>query len=99
MKKRFYPSRVKVKDKHYTVSLVKAASAEPSDRGTCDNKDRIILLRNSMTEKETYETFWHETLHALDYEYELKLTHPQVYALEKALAEFISANFHTIPRH
>ena len=66
---------------------------------------KLIYLKKGMSDKFTTEIFIHEVLHAIEFEYELKLPHSLVYALQGPLAllltknpKSILGNFAAIPR-
>lgn len=61
--------------------------------GESDPEKRIIKIRKGMTTKETWATLIHEVLHAVDAEYDIKLKHKKIYALDRAFSEFIVDNF------
>lgn len=61
--------------------------------GECRPDPRQILLKNGKSPTETFKTFIHETLHAIDFETkDLKLTHKQVYKLEEAIYKVLKLN-------
>lgn len=60
--------------------------------GVCCFDIKEIWISTGLTCQERLETFWHEISHALDFEYGIKLTHKQVYALEKPLSDLFQKN-------
>lgn len=50
------------------------------------SSDGKIRLATGMETLEAYETLWHELLHSIEYEYEIKIPHELIYKLEKPLA-------------
>ena len=64
------------------------------DHGVCKEDIKCIVLRADEP-KPMLQTFIHEVLHALDDEYIIKLSHRQVYALEKAIYNFLEDNYLT----
>jgi len=53
---------------------------------------REIVIRETLSEKNKIITLIHEILHFLDFDYKLKLTHAQIYDLEKPIYNFIIQN-------
>lgn len=61
--------------------------------GLCCSGAKKIWVRKSLPDDEKLSTFWHEVLHALDFEWGVgSLTHEAIYELEKPLACFIQDN-------
>jgi hypothetical protein len=102
MKKRLYPSKLKINGVSYDLVLSRALDpTDPPDeqtRGYCETQDKQIFLDETLSEKELFSTFWHEVLHALVEEHGIKLKHKTVYALEGPIAEFIKDNFVFFPK-
>lgn len=99
MKRRFYPKYIKIGNTKYAVSFARHVSADHTDRGICDLKDKQILLKDNMGEKLTFETFLHETLHGISQEYNYEIPHALIHRLEESFAKFLRDNFHIIPKH
>lgn len=70
----------------------------PSSKGTkldglCCSGEKKIWIRKSLPLDEQLSTFWHEVLHALDFEYGCPdLNHDAIYQLESPLNWFIQDN-------
>ena len=60
--------------------------------GTCDFDRRIIKIQLNLPPDIEYETEWHESAHAMDDAFSLGLTHEQITALGKALAQVMPDN-------
>lgn len=61
--------------------------------GLCCSATKKIWVRKSLTPDELISTFWHEVLHALDFEYGCpNLNHEAIYQLETPLAWFFQDN-------
>jgi hypothetical protein len=66
---------------------------EKSIVGLCCGDTKRIWIKKGMPDDEMLSTFWHEILHALDFEYSIEgLTHEAIYELETPLAYFIADN-------
>lgn len=60
--------------------------------GLCDSKKKTIFLQIGQTPKERVSTFFHEMLHALEFEHGIALPHETIYRLEGPLAELFRQN-------
>jgi len=100
MKRRLYPSHVKVGKHRYRIDLVPFIEeiAGNITRGYCDHKAKVITLLTKQTDKELFSTFVHELLHAIEHEYKVRIPHKLVYAQEGPLSETLLRNFHLLPR-
>lgn len=87
-----YPTSLKVKDEEYRVAFV-ADIAGDNTVGQCDPGNRVIHIENGQSREEMLKTFIHETLHALEFEYDIKISHKAIYKLEIAIFNFIRDNF------
>lgn len=89
-----YKTEIHINDETYTIKFVKRIPGEKKDVvGLCDDTKRIIHVRSGLTKSQMFRTYLHEVLHAMDAEWEIKLTHRQVYLLEKALGDLFLSNF------
>jgi hypothetical protein len=61
--------------------------------GLCDPCDRIIYIRQGQSYIDRADTFLHELIHALDFEYDLNIKHKTVYGLARGMALTMVANF------
>lgn len=97
MRKKSYPSSIKVRNRRYRVVLSPIIAENGLDdtnlRGWCDPQEKIILLRNTLSEKELFETFVHELLHAIEFEWKTEIPHALVYKLEGPLVQVLKTNF------
>lgn len=60
--------------------------------GLCCPETNTIHIRMGQTRAERMETFWHETLHALDFSHGVPIPHRLVYKLERPLAQLFAQN-------
>jgi hypothetical protein len=60
--------------------------------GLCDEARREILIKSGMSSDETLKTLLHELLHAMEFEYSIKIPHEAIYQYEEALFDFFCAN-------
>lgn len=102
MKKRFYPKRLKIRNKMYELSLVNLDEKEENSdtilRGFCVPTAKFIAVEKGLSELEVLSTLIHEVLHAIETEYKFTIPHRMVYGLEVPLARFLADNFHLIPK-
>ena len=61
--------------------------------GDTEPNKHVIRIKIGMSDRETFNTFVHEVLHAMDFSHKINLNHKTVYALEVAIAEFLVDNF------
>lgn len=61
--------------------------------GETDFGSKTIRIKEGMSKRETLNTFIHEVLHVFEMELDMPMKHKKVYALEKAIANFIIDNF------
>lgn len=61
--------------------------------GMCDPSNRVIFIKNGQSKEETFKSYLHEILHALEMEHDIKISHKAIYALEQAVFLFLTENF------
>lgn len=89
-----YPKEVLVRDEHYKVIFVGTLDRKDKNKmGLCDPEEHTIKIKMGMSATETFNTFLHEVLHAMEFEYNLKISHKLVYQLELAISNFLFNNF------
>jgi len=94
-----YPERLKIGDRWYRIRFVKSirgcrkpVTAKGTSVGLCDEARGEILIRNELTSDEKLKTLLHELIHAMEFEYQIKMPHAAVYQYEEALFDFFCAN-------
>lgn len=89
-----FPTELHVGEETYTVKYTKdIPGCVPDDCGLTDPETHTIWIRAGMTKAMTFRTLVHECLHAIEFEYELKVKHSLVYQLERAISDFFLMNF------
>lgn len=94
-----YPKSLRIGDRTYRIRFVKSIRrcTRPVGKGATvgiHDPARIeILIKAGMSEDDTLKTLLHELVHAIEYEYEIKISHSGVYKFEEAIFDFICANF------
>ena len=93
-----YPKTLRIGDRTYRIRFVKSirgckkAIGEGATVGLYDPFRIEILIKTGMSKDDTLKTLFHEVIHAMEYEYDIKLAHSGVYKFEEALFDFIAAN-------
>ena len=88
--KRKIPNKIKVHKSTYEVLWTDEFLTDQKQMGETRFDLKQIVLKKDDDNKEALHTFFHEWLHVLVDEHQLKLTHKQVYQLEKCLPDFIN---------
>ena len=78
-----YPKSVRVKDEDYAVKMFKCKldKEKTITLGDCNSTDKVIRIYTKQSATMILRTLIHELTHAMDDEYQIKLTHKQVYIL------------------
>lgn len=84
-----YPKQLWVKGDSYKILFVKNLKF----LGETDSEKHTIKIKAGMSKNETFRTFIHEALHALEFSYPIKIKHKTVYKLEKAIFQLFIDNF------
>lgn len=88
-----YPKYLYVADERYQIKLVSKIPGESNNcMGLCDDGEKIIWIKKTLSPMGLFRTLMHEALHAIECEYDLKLKHKQVWALERALTALLVDN-------
>ena len=85
MKKPKIPPYIKIKNKVVYEVVWLDGFKDSEVLGECRFDSKQIALKTGISERETYKTFIHEVLHAVEFERGVKLPHKAVYQLEDAL--------------
>lgn len=94
-----YPKTLKVGDRTYRIRFVKSIRrckrevGKGATVGLHDPSRIEILIKQGMSHDDTLKTLLHELVHAIEYEYEIKISHRGVYKFEEAIFDFLVANF------
>jgi hypothetical protein len=86
-KVRDYPVEVAVGDSVYELRFVRSIPEAQNAVGLCDEGAQVIKIAYGQSPRERFRTFLHELLHAVDFEYKLRLPHRLIYRLEGPLAD------------
>lgn len=93
-KQRVYPKEIVVGGAVYRVKFVRKIPGIEFDglAGVACPSSKIIYIVLGQTPEERFSTFWHEVLHAIEFETEKKIPHKTIYALEAHLSS-VAAQF------
>lgn len=88
------PKTVLVKNARYRIEMVDKAIdfGGIKARGICDGDKKEILILSKQTPRMILSTFFHELVHAMEWEYRIKLKHSQVMELEGPMADLFIKN-------
>jgi len=89
------PSKVQVdKDIHYEVLWSDEISGDHHLMGQTrfDKGYKQIVIRKDLSDQDIIVTYLHELLHAISFEYGIKLTENQILALEKSFYYILKSN-------
>ena len=84
--------KLNIADEVYRVYHVKCIDKDPKVYGVCDPETHEIFIREGQSSMGYLRTLIHETIHALEEEYKIKIKHKSVHKLEHAIASFIIDN-------
>lgn len=90
--KRQYPKSLVIKGEEWRIAWVDRIEGKGT-LGMCDPSNRIIYIRNKQSKEETFKTFLHECLHALEMEHDISIPHASIYKLEQAIFALLTENF------
>jgi len=88
------PRQLLVKDQIYSVRFVKNLPDEIKGTtiGLCCAETQTIYIKQGLSKAERVSTFFHELLHAIEFEFEFDMPHKLIYRLEGPLAQVIVDN-------
>ena len=87
------PSRVRVTKKVTYEILFVDEFKDNSQVGECRPEEKQILIKNNISDTETFKTFIHEVMHSLSFETKkLNLTEGQVEKLEEGIFRLLKLN-------
>lgn len=94
------PKQVRIKNALYNVVFTNTLEFKDDEFcfGACDPSTRTIFLKKHLTEQQTVSTYFHEVLHAFEFEYDVKIGHPMIEILEKCFAHLHRRNDFVIRR-
>jgi hypothetical protein len=93
-KQREYPKEIVVSGTVYKVKFVRNIPGIENKNlaGVACPSTKIIYIVLGQTPSERFSTFWHEVLHAIEFETDKRIPHKTIYALEGDLSS-VAAQF------
>lgn len=91
------PHKVKIKPGVFYEVVWVDKFDDPDQLGYCTADKRLIYIKKDLSEKESMTIFLHELLHALEFEYGLKIPHKLIYSLQDPLWFVFNANPAIVP--
>ncbi len=89
-----YPSEVHVGHETYKIRFVKRIPKQPlSVVGLADSEAKTIWIKANQSKQQLFRTYVHEICHALEFEYEIKIEHKEIYKFEEAIVQFLLSNY------
>ena len=81
--------KIKFKRMIYDRSSSPEKNKELIIYGICDSVSKEILIKLGQGRFQTYSTFFHELVHAIEFSYDFSIQHKHVYNLENVVMETI----------
>ena len=60
--------------------------------GICNATARIIIIKSNLSDTQALETLIHELLHAIAFEFGIKIPHSLIYAIERPIIRILKLN-------
>jgi hypothetical protein len=80
----------------YEVVYVDEIESNPNLMGLCRDKketrQRQIVLKRGMSKKDTWQTYIHELLHVIEFEFKIKISHKLIDQLEAPIFQILKLN-------
>ena len=98
MKKTSYAKEWLVGGNPWRLKFVRLIDGDENTVGLCCPDTKEILLKQKQDYMQTFKTFIHEVVHAVEFEGEFELDHEHVEKMEEGLATFLVNNFEDLQR-
>lgn len=90
---RDFPRELWIGENLWRIKFVRRMpDGDPDDRGCCDPSEHVIYIKLGQAYEERMSTFFHEVLHALEYEGGFDVVHAHVEKLGEGLAQLFVKN-------
>lgn len=96
MRQREVPRQFKLNGNTWRIRFVRVIEPPREDRetlGLCDPNIKTIFIRQRQTVKDRKNVIFHELIHAAEFEFNIKISHPDVYKLADAFTEISFVSF------
>lgn len=87
-----YPKTLKINNAIYSIKFRKRMPTSGVS-GLCDGTNKVIYIAANNIQSEIFKTFIHEVLHAMEFEYRIKIEHEAIHQFEDAISDFLLMNF------
>ncbi len=84
-----YPKKIYIRGDVYRIVFIKNLK----ELGVTSTDPDVIKIKAGMSKNETFKTFIHEVLHAMEFSWPIELSHKTVYRLEEAIFSLLIDNF------
>jgi hypothetical protein len=87
------PPRIRLK-KGVTYEILRQdeIASDPDCMGLCNADNRTIIIKTSLSDTQALETLIHELLHAIAFEFQIKIPHSLIYAIERPIIRILKLN-------
>ena len=92
-----YPCNIQIGDCVWSLKFAKQIEGD-YHWGLCEPNTKTIYIKRKQPKAEKLKTFIHESIHAMETEYQFTLPHADVERLEVAMTAFLTDNFNAIHR-
>lgn len=87
-----FPKFVRIKEDVFYEVKFRRKMPKPSTVGYCHSGTQEISIAMGLDKELRLKTFIHELLHCIEFEYDIKIPHKLIYALEDPLIYVLSEN-------
>ena len=87
------PNTIKLKSKvKYEIIFADVIGEKESTMAECRYDFKQIVIKNGQSETETWKSFIHELIHAIEFEFRIPIPHKITYLLEDAVFRVAKIN-------
>lgn len=87
------PSAIRLKKGvSYEILRQDEIDSDPNCMGICNATARIIIIKSNLSDTQALETLIHELLHAITFEFGIKIPHSLIYAIERPIIRILKLN-------
>lgn len=90
--RRDFPKQICINGNMWRLYFRKMIEGKANVLGLCCPEDKVILIKVGQKPQARLQTFFHELLHAIEFEYGVKISHKLIYKLEGPLADIVAQN-------
>lgn len=87
------PSKIRLKKGvSYQIVRQDLVADDPTCMGICNGLTKTIIIKSNLSDRQTLETLIHELLHAICFEFDVRIPHKLIYALEAPIIRILKLN-------